>query len=102
MKLAERIRVAVGVFRDTGRADGPVFMGDGKVQGDMDELGRRLRAVFIALGTHHGSLEETASHYDRIMEEVFPAESVSHLCEGSWGWWAKKICCDPVPKGNDP
>ena len=62
---------------------------------DVEEVGRRLRALFIALGTPNTHLN-TAALYDRLIAETFPASSTDEHVEGSWGWWAKKVL-EPTP-----
>lgn len=57
---------------------------------DAEELGRRMRALFIALA-RHGDHRTTVDAYLEAVHEIQPADSVDVEVEGSWGWWANRL-----------
>ena len=57
---------------------------------DVEEVGRRMRALFMALG-HSCDHEATVRRYEEHREELYPADSVDVDEPGSWGWWAQRI-----------
>lgn len=75
---------------------------EGHVVGDAEEMGRRLQSFFAAMSTLHPTHEATVAHYYRNLDTVLPAECFDLGVEGSWGWWAAKLLCDPARHGDEP
>lgn len=57
---------------------------------DVEEVGRRMRALFMAM-RDRGDHRAAVARYEQLLEELYPAESVDVNEEGSWGWWAQRI-----------
>jgi hypothetical protein len=62
---------------------------------DVEEVGRRLRAVYVAMN-HLGPHEACLARYEIALRELYPPETNEPKHKGSWGWWAAKLL-EPTP-----
>lgn len=65
-----------------------------KIVADVEEVGRRLRALHIAM-KGDGDHQDTVALYEKARLELYPSETQDPQIEGSWGWWAGRILVGP-------